>query len=233
MPTPAKQLFLAALVLLLAPRAAAAHDSLESDLSVWVRATGIDVQIYMARVSAAEFLEKDGEHLTIMRDNFSEFEKRLAASAPALLSVTAGAGAALQAESSTAEITDEDDICFRLHYPLPAVLPGPLAIHGNYLRKMDEGHVGKIYVLNANGDQLGQDDFSAEYPDFEVRLPAIAVAPAKPPTAVNTAPTPSIGEAPSGTRWSLWAMLGGGAVVMVLVAWRGIARQNAERKPGT
>jgi hypothetical protein len=99
-----------------------------------------------------------------------------------------------------------------------------------YLRKMDEGHVGKIYVLNANGDQLGQDDFSAESPDFEVRLPAIAGAPAKPPAAVDTAPTPSTGEAPSSTHWGLWAMFGGSILVIALVAWRGIARQNVERK---
>jgi len=165
-----------------------------------------------------------------MRDNFPEFENRLAAGGPSLLSVTTGAGTPLPAESSSASITDEDDICFRLHYPLPAVLPGPLAIHGNYLRKMDDGHVGKIFVLNADSDQLGQGDFGAEFPDFEVRLPAVTGAPPKPTAAADTAPAPSTGAAPGGVRWGLWAMLGGSALAIVIVAGRGIARQNAERQ---
>ena len=229
MPTAAKHFFRAALILLLAPHAAAAHDSLESDLSVWVRATGIDVQIYMSRVSAAMSLEKDGEHLLIMRDNFPAFEKRLAANGPALLSVTTGAGTTLKADASTASITDEDDICFRLHYPLPGVLPGPLVIHGNYLSKMEEGHVGKIYVLNTGGDQLGQGDFSAESPDFEAHLPAIAGAPPPPRPAADTAPASSTAPSAQDSHWGLWAMLIGSALIIASVAVRELARQKAER----
>ena len=110
---------------------------------------------------------------------------------------------------------DEDDVCYRLHYLLPKMLPGPLDIHGNYLHKMDEGHVGKIYVLNAGGDQLGQGEFSADAPDFEVQLPAVAGVPDKPPAAADIALAPSIIAVPSGTRWNLWAMLGGSALAIV------------------
>lgn len=228
MPSSAQHLFSAALLLLFAQRAATAHSSLESTASIWVRSTGIEVQLYMSRASAAVLLEKDGEHITIVRDNFPTFERRLAANGPTLLALTASDGAALQADAAAASLTDEDDICYNLHYPLPGVLPGPLRIRTTYLHKLDEGHLVNIYVLNAANDQLGQGDISAETPDFEVHLPAlVGVTPKSPPAAATA---PSIGESTQGSRWGLWAMLGGSALVIAIVAVRGIAVQNAARK---
>ena len=212
----ARNSLLAILAVMLGQSVANAHSSLESTLSFWVRPTGIDVQIYMSRGSAAVLLEKEGEHITIVRENFSTFENRLAGYGPALLSLTGGDGATLKVESSAALLTDEDDICYRLHYPLPGGLPGLLNIHGNYLGKMEDGHVGSVYVLNASNDQLGQGDIRADAADFEVDIPAIAAA------------APLNRELPHNSHWSLWAVLGGGLVVIAAVAWQGLARRRRE-----
>jgi hypothetical protein len=48
--------------------------------------------------------------------------------------------------------------------------------------------------------------------------------------AAASAPAPSIGEAAPGNPWGLWAMLGGSVLVIAIVAWRGLTRQNTEPK---
>jgi hypothetical protein len=225
----ARHSFLAILAILLVQRVAAGHSSLESTLSFWVRPTGIDAQIYMSRGSAAVLLEKQRENLTIVRENFAEFQQRLAANGPALLVLTDQGQTALAPDASAASITDEDDICYRLHYPLPKALPGSLTIHGNYLARMEDGHVGSIYVLNATDDQLGQGEIGADSPDFEVQLPAVSGIHVEPHVA-SAAAAGSTSESPRSSRLGLWAALGAGFLFIVSVAWRGIARGNASRK---
>ena len=230
MPRRAGHFLMVAVILLAGQRVAGAHDSLESTLSFWVRTTGIDVRIFISRGNASTLIEKAGEHVDLMRDNFSAYQERLAASGSGLLSLTAGDGSMLKADASSASITDEDDICYTLHYPLPKVLPGSLNIHGNYLDKMDAGHVGSIYMLNGTGDQIAQGDLRVESPDFDANLPAVTAAVGKPQPAARTAAAPATGESEKDPRWGLWTIFGGGVMLIAIIALRGIARRNAGRK---
>jgi hypothetical protein len=230
---PARIFLFATVALLLGQHVAVAHSSLESTLSFWTRPTGIDVQIYMSRGSAAVLLEEPGEHITILRDNFPTFEQRLATAGPTLLSLTTADGSTLTAEASTASITDEDDICYRLHYPLPKVVPGTpgsLTIHGNYLEKMDAGHVGSIYVLSAANEPLAQGEIRADSPDFQSPLPAVAAPVAQPPPAAQPAPAPSTNAPHGEARWVLWAALACSALLITIAAMRAFIRQNANLK---
>jgi hypothetical protein len=108
------------------------------------------------------------------------------------------------------------------------VLPGSLNVHGNYLAKMDDGHVGSIHVLNAANDQIGDGEVSADSPDFEVRLPAISGTLSNGPPAVAAAAP--IQKSTGETKWRLWAMFGGCALVILTLILRGRARQIAEHK---
>jgi hypothetical protein len=222
--------FLATLILLLGQRIAGAHDSMETTLSFWVRATGIDVRIFISRGNASMLIEKAGEHVDLMRDSFSTYQERLAVSGSGLLSLTAGDGSELKADASSASITDEDDVCYTLHYPLPKVLPGSLNIHGNYLDKMDAAHVGSIYMQNATGDQIAQGEIRADSPDFEAQLPAVAAAPAKPQPATVAVPAPITSQSPRQSHWGLWTIIGGGVLVVAIIAARGIAMKAVDRK---
>lgn len=233
---PARLFLLATVAVLLGQHVAVAHSSLESTLSFWARPTGIDVQIYMSRGSAAVLLETPGEHITILRDNFPTFEQRLATAGPALLSLAAADGTTLTAEASTASITDEDDICYRLHYPLPKVMPGmpgSLTIHGNYLEKMDAGHVGSIYVLSATSEPLAQGEIRADSPDFQSPLPAVSAPVAEPRPVAQPARAPSTNAPHGEARWALWATLACGALLIAIAAMRAFIRQNVNLKTKT
>jgi hypothetical protein len=229
----ARRFILATLLLLFGQCIASAHNSLESTLGFWVRTTGIDVRIFMSRDAASILLQKGGEQVSIVRDNFPEFEDRLAANGRSLLTLTAGDGTTLKADASAASITDEDDICYDLHYPLPKALPASLTIRGNYFDRMEVGHVGSIYMSNATGDQIGQGEISAESPDFEVHLPAVSASLVQPHSAADSPASRSSNESSHYIRWGLWAMLGGCVVVIAIAALRSIARQNVVRKTGS
>jgi hypothetical protein len=196
----------------------------QSTLDFVVRPTGIDVQMYLACDSADILVANENERVAIDRDNFGDYESRLATIAPTLLLVTQADGTVLTADASSATFTDEGDTCFHLHYPLPAVLPGALAIHGNYLSKMDLDHNGEISVLNAAGEQLGQGTIRDESPDYRVQLPAVG-APRQPAT-VAAAAAPSSSD----FHWGLWAVLGGTVLVISVIALRAMAKANVEGK---
>ena len=115
----------AAAFVLAAGRTALGHGSLDSNVSGTLRPTGLDLQLYLSRYSAALLIEQPGAPLTITRATFPAAEARLAAAAPSFVAVTAGGGGdapggTLAADASAVTLTDEDDVCLRLHYPAPA-----------------------------------------------------------------------------------------------------------------
>lgn len=207
---------LAAILIMATAHPAAAHISLESTDSLWIRPTGIDVRIYMSRGSADAVIAAPGETVTIVRDNFPAFQPRLAAAGPGLLLLTTADGKTLMADAASAALTDDDDICYQLHYPLPRTLPGELTLHARYLDKMDEGHVGDIHILNATDDQLALGEVRAETPDFAFKIPAVA-ATAPPAPATDASPAPTIPKLDPGTSWGPWGFLGGVILVVVIL----------------
>jgi hypothetical protein len=228
MPLGAKRFCLAVFMLLVAQAGAMAHDIGESNATFYVRSTGIDVTLFMGLNSAALLIPSEGQAISITLDTFDKYSDRLQAAAPDLLTLTGGDGTTLKPDSMAVSMTEEFDVLYNLHYPLPAPLPGVLKIHAGYLTKMVETHVGTFYVMNAAGEQFGWAEVRPDSQDLEVRLPAMnnvsgtqqpaSIAAAKPATEVH-----------GGERWVLWAMIGGGVAALVLAALRAIARKNKAR----
>jgi hypothetical protein len=234
MATLAQHPALASVALLFFAGIASAHQSLESTDSFWVRPTGIEAEIYMSRGAADLLVAREGEMVTIVRDNFGVFQARLAAVGPSLLSVAGEDGATLVADASKASMTDEDDICFSLHYPLPKGALTALKIHGNYLDRMDVGHIGSIYVLNATDDLLGSGEIRADSPDFEVHLQAVSDK-GRGTAALPAAPSVQpVAMAQARTRpWGIWCAAGGALLVIAVLGWRAMARSKSGPRQGT
>jgi hypothetical protein len=223
----------AAFALLLAQCHAWAHDIGSSNATFLVRGTGIDVELYMGLNAADLLIANNGEQVVITPDTFDNFSDRLKAVAPLLYTLTAADGTVLAPDSYTASISDQSDVRFDMHYPLPAKMPGILKIHAAYIDAMVDTHLGSIYVMNAMGDRLGWGEVRVDSEDVIAHLPAVGAlvrAPANPnPVSVPVAiPVTSVSRQRS--PWFLWVLLGGSALVSVMVAMRGISRQSAERK---
>jgi hypothetical protein len=238
-PVPARvrHLLLVFLVAGLAPCSAGAHDIGASNATFLVRATGIDVELYMSLGSGALLIADNGEQIVIKPATFPDFSQRLQAVAPALFDLTAGDGTTLEPDSFSVSLTEQNDACYDLHYPLPAAMPGTLTIHAAYMERMAPGHVGSIYVMNTAGDRFGSGEVTADSMDVQAHLPAALALQEQPPagpaqavSAPAAAPGPSSGESRQSAPWFLWVLLGGSALLIAAAALRGAARQSAERK---
>ncbi len=203
-------------VMLGAVGVAQAHDSLQSTESIWVRPTGVQVDIYMSPISADVLVEKKGEAVIITADNFSEYAGRLAEVGTGLLSVSAQDEIGMRADASSASMTEEQDICFSLHYPLPAEGLRELKIHGNYLGKMEEGHMGTAYVLDGGNNLLGGGQIGADTPELDLKFAEVrAVALTKP-----AATLPANTDVGAVGQWELWCLFGGGLLALLCAGWR-------------
>jgi len=224
---------LAAFALFLTQCHARAHDIGSSNATFLVRSTGIDVELYMGLNAADLLIANNGEQVVITPDTFENFSDRLKSVAPMLYTLTAADGTALAPDSYTASISEQSDVRFDLHYPLPAAMPGTLKIHAAYIDAMVDTHLGSIYVMNAMGDRLGWGEVRADSEDVIAHLPAAGalVRAALNPNAVSVpVAIPETSVPQQRSPWFLWALLGGSALVSVMVAVRGISRQSAERK---
>jgi hypothetical protein len=222
----------AAAFVLAAGRTALGHGSLDSNVSGTLRPTGLDLQLYLSRYSAALLIEQPGAPLTITRATFPAVEARLAAAAPSFVAVTAGGGGdapggTLAADASAVTLTDEDDVCLRLHYPAPA--GGRLGVRGGYLKKMDDGHVGMVALLDAQGNVLGQGEIAADAPEFDVFLPA-AQAATRPVAAAPPVPIPPRQESAvhGGRRGMWWIAMAGGLAVLLAAVWAALSRRRTD-----
>ena len=217
-----KLILLPLLILALLPHTARAHDVLSSTLNIWVRPSGMDAELYMARAAAGMLIPKDNQPTAISPENLSA----LKSVAPQTFQLTAEDGTLLTPDSASVSVTEENDILFNLHFPLPAAMPGTLKIHATYLTQMAEGHVGNAFVMNAKGDDFGFGEIRPESPDLLAHLPAATALPlpATPPaSATTTAPSAPVSLAVDvwvtpGTPISgwIWLLLAAGGVFAAL-----------------
>jgi hypothetical protein len=244
MSTAVKRLLIATVALLAAPCGASAHDVGESNATFFIRPTGIDVELYMGLNAGAILIADGGQFVVITPNTFPDYSDRLQVVASGLFILSGGDGATLQPDAMTVSMTEQTDVLYNLHFPLPTPMPGVLKIRAAYLDKMVETHIGTIYVMNTVGDEYGRGTVTPDSEEIEVRLPgadALVTARSKAPTgaAGAAATAPAVGAIPgvaaaqvrSGAPWFLWATVGGTALIIALVAYRGIARQNMDRKP--
>ena len=224
MPMTAKRLLLATIVLLLVSSSVVAHDVSESNADFYVRPTGIDVELHMALSSAALLLSTPDQAVSISIDTYDNYSARLQAVAPSLLTLTGGDGTTLKPDATAVTMTEEYDVLFTLHYPLPVPMPGNLRIHPDYLARMIASHVGTFYVVDGFGGTFGWAQMAPDSQDLDVRLPAVTdLGRARP--AASIAATQTVAQSPGGVRWLPWA-ISGGALVLVLLAVRVFARGN-------
>jgi len=224
----AKRLLLAFLVLLCLQCGAEAHNIGESSATFYVRATGLDVELYMGMPSGCRLIADEGQIIQMTPNNFTDFSDRLQEVAPDLFTLIGGDGTTLKPDAMNVSRTETTDVFYTLHYPLPAPMPGILRIRAAYLDKMVETHTATIYVMNAVGDPFGLGTLSPDSQDMQVSLPAVGdlIKTNAPATAITVPPGAG---ARHGGRWVLWGLLGGSALI-VGTAWRAIARQREERK---
>jgi hypothetical protein len=230
--TRAKRIILGIFLVLGTFRGVFAHDIGASNATFLVRATGIDVELYMGLGAGALMIAGDGQLVVITPATFADFSDRLQAAGSSLFTLTAADGTPMAPDAVNVSLSEQNDIVYDLHYPLPAALPGVLKIHADYIDRMAEGHLGSIYVLNAVGDRLGFGEVRTGAEDVAAHLPAAdslgraAVSPPPPPPPPPAAPAATPGQSSPGAPWFLWAVLGGGLLLIAAAALRGISRKN-------
>jgi hypothetical protein len=221
MPNRAVQFLLIALVVLRGQCVALAHDIGASNATFYVRPTGIDVELYMGLNAGALLIpDPTGQLVVITPNTFNDFSDRLQSAGADLFALSATDDTPIKPESVAVNITDQSDVEYTLHFPLPP-LPTTLKIHAAYIEKMVETHVGTLYVMNAIGDKLAVGEVRPDSPDIEAHLPALTPIASAPAPPSPTPSAPAIASRPA-TPWYLWTFLAAGAVAIALVAWRGM-----------
>jgi hypothetical protein len=154
---------------------AQAHDPSESWTNAILQPDGLKVTITMAPVCATLLLDPSGKQPGgITEENFPTYIDRLKALAGDLYVVTSGR-TPLKLREVGVRMTEELDLEFILVYPRP--IAGRLHFHASFLNKLGSGFNGMIYLTESTGKDLGWDQISSEYPNFEVTI--LATAPAK------------------------------------------------------
>ena len=80
------------------------------------------------------------------------------------------ADAPVPAWKITAELTEENDVVFKLVFPRPAA--GRLHFHAAFLKKLGPGYGGIIEISDGAGHDLGWEQLSFENPNFEIVVAA-------------------------------------------------------------
>ncbi|MDC0683022.1 HupE/UreJ family protein [Sorangium atrum] len=176
-----------ALVALLSADSALAHDPFEITTEASLLADRLEVQITMARGTAATSCpDAAGGRPREGPASLEAWRSRMEACAPRLYEVTAG-GEALRPSAARAALTVENDAEMTLVYPLPA--RGPLRFDAVLLRQLPEPTFGAEIRVMREGALLGQQLLRAEASTFEIDIAA--------PAPGAGAPAPARPEMPS------------------------------------
>jgi len=229
MPTFARRIVLAAMLVLAMARLAGAHNIGESNATFYVRSAGIDVELYMGMPSACRLIAEPGQIIQMTANNFSDFTDALQACAPELFVVTDGQGAVLKPDAMAVSMTDQSDVLYNLHYPLPAALPGVLNIRATYLDKMVDTHIATTYVMNSAGDQFGWASLGTDSEVMQVRLPAAGDL--MKTQAVVASATQAIADVDDhrAPRWIVWAAVGAGVAIVAVIFFGWVWKSSRRR----
>jgi hydrogenase/urease accessory protein HupE len=200
--------------LALAAAPAAAHDPFEITADARLSADRLEVQITMARGTAARCCP--GADLAGRGLDAAGLEARrpaLEACARRWYAIRA-AGKTLEPSQVRVALTREDDIEAALAYPAPA--GGPLQFEAALLGSLADPTYGALLTVTSPQAFLGQQLQRAGEPPFEVELPQAGMAGAPPP------PSPSFGEY---LRLGVWHIFTGYDHLLFLLGLLAVCRR--------
>jgi hypothetical protein len=152
----------------LAALPARAHDPFEAFHSATLHTDRLDLIVTMAQSTALKLIDPTALLPSLNAANLPSHRPRLLREAVALFILTS-ARKPLVSRTASIEITDENDIIFRVTYPRPA--PGPLYISAAYLRRLGDGYGGLFELNDPAGKNLGWEQLLWSRPNFEVTVP--------------------------------------------------------------
>lgn len=152
---------------------ARAHDPFSSSATAILKPDRVELTVTLAQSAARDLLDRPANipDEAITDENFGRFHERLKQSALKLFRITAGGGF-VTPSNAEAEFTAENDIEFRIDYP--PVAKGPVRFQAVYLTRMQDGHVGTLYVENSARQDLGWGYLETTAPTLEILLPVNA-----------------------------------------------------------
>ena len=154
---------------LIAFSTARAHDPYEAFHTAIVHPDRLELIVTMAQSTALKLLDPTAKIPALTPENLATHRPRLVREA-ALLFILTSARKQLTARAATIELTEENDLIFRVTYPRPA--PGPLYFSAAYLRRLGDGYGGILEVNDASDQNLGWEQLLWARPNFEVTVPA-------------------------------------------------------------
>jgi hypothetical protein len=168
-----KIFFIAIGLLLLGSTPARAHDPFESWTSGTLRADSFELIVTMAQSTALKLIDPEAKIPVLTFENFAKHRPRLEREGAALYVVTSGRKR-VPPTKVIAEITDENDVVFKVAYPRPA--PGPLHFHAAFLKKLGQNYGGILEASDTKGNHLGWEQLLFENPNVEITIPAPSAA---------------------------------------------------------
>jgi hypothetical protein len=146
-----------------------AHDPYESWASVIVANDALELNVTMARSTALQLADPEKKIRDLSAEKFPLHRAQFERAAGALFVLTVRR-AALSPRKIAVELTEENDVAFKITYARPAA--GRLHFHAAFLAKLGQGYGGIIEVSDHDGHNLGWERFSIENPNLEVTVPA-------------------------------------------------------------
>lgn len=122
----------------------------------------------MAQATALKLIDPTAQIPVLTQKNLSEHRPRLVREASTLFILTS-AHKPLASRTATVELTDENDLIFRVTYPRPAA--GPLYFSAAYLKKLGDGYGGILELTDHTDKNLGWEQLLWSRPNFEVAIP--------------------------------------------------------------
>lgn len=160
---------------------ARAHDPFEAFHSVTLHPDRLELVVTMAQATALKLIDPTAKIPALTSDNLAAHRPRLLREA-ALLFILTSDRKPLVVRAATIELTDENDLIFRVTYPRPA--PGPLYLSAAYLRHLGDGYGGILEVNDSLDKNLGWEQLLWGRPHFDLTIPPLgarAPSPTPPP----------------------------------------------------
>lgn len=163
-------LFLSVFLAFFAVPLARAHDPFEAFHTAILRPDRLDLTVTMAQSTALRLIDpvSTARIASLTPENLATHRPRLLRAATSLFIITS-VRKPLTARAPTVELTDENDVIFRVTYPRPAA--GPLYFSAAYLKKLGDGYGGILEVNDAADKNLGWEQLLWARPNFEVTVP--------------------------------------------------------------
>jgi hypothetical protein len=145
-----------------------AHDPYDAFTTVTVRPGSLELILTMAQSTVLKLIDPSARISALTLEKMTELNPRLTRAAAALF-VIKSVHTSLTPRQISVELTEENDLIFRLSYPPPA--PGPLFFSAIYLKNLGEGYGSILEINDHTGHNLGWEQLLWAHPDFEVAIP--------------------------------------------------------------